>query len=152
MYMEKNAENPLEILNQLNKEMDEIYHSYAKDRDVSDSALWLMYSIYESSVPCTQKDLCAAWHYPPQTVNSILKGLEKNGYVTLETTPENHKNKLIFLTKQGRKLLKEVIAPLIHAEEQAFQYLTKEEQAFLLNLTRKYIESLRKEVSRIYRD
>ena len=31
--MEKNAENPLEILNQLNKEMDEIYHSYAKDRN-----------------------------------------------------------------------------------------------------------------------
>ena len=152
MYMEKNSKNPLEILNQLSKEMDEIYHSYAKDQGVSDSALWLMYSIYESSAPCTQKDLCAAWHYPPQTVNSVLKNLEKKGCVTLETTPENHKNKLIFLTKQGRKLLEEVIAPLIHAEEQAFQYLTKEEQTALLSLTRKYMESLRKEVSGICED
>lgn len=150
--MGKNAGNPLEILNQLNKEADEIYHCYAKDHSVSDTALWMMYSIYESSAPCTQKDLCAAWHYPPQTVNSVLKSLEKKGYVTLETTPENHKNKLIFLTKEGRKLLNEVIAPLIRAEEQAFQYLTKAEQTALLSLSRKYLESLQKEISGICKD
>ena len=69
--------DPLEEFNQLYKTLDDIYHKYAKSRGLSDSALWLLYSLRSSSSAHTQSELCSAWHYPPQTVNSVLKNLEK---------------------------------------------------------------------------
>ena len=71
--MREHLSAAMELFNQLYKEIDEIYHIYAKKCNLSDSALWLFYSLYESSEPLTQTALCAAWHYPPQTINSLLK-------------------------------------------------------------------------------
>ena len=46
--MEKHLTDPLAVFNQVYKEMDEIYHLYAKQHGISDTALWLMYSLYQS--------------------------------------------------------------------------------------------------------
>ena len=60
--MREHLSAAMELFNQLYKELDEIYHIYAKKCNLSDSALWLFYSLYESSEPLTQTALCAAWH------------------------------------------------------------------------------------------
>ena len=78
--MREHLSAAMELFNQLYKEIDEIYHIYAKKCNLSDSALWLFYSLYESSEPLTQTALCAAWHYPPQTINSLLKKMERQGF------------------------------------------------------------------------
>ena len=81
--MQTHITDQLAAFNRLYKEMDEIYHIYAKKQGVSDAALWLMYSLYERDAGYTQRELCSAWHYPPQTVNSSLKNLEKQGLIAL---------------------------------------------------------------------
>ncbi len=45
--MEKMILGQLAAFNQIYKEMDEIYHSYARRHGISDAALWLLYSLCE---------------------------------------------------------------------------------------------------------
>ena len=75
----QHAYDALEELNQLYKQMDGIYHRYARRLGLSDTAFWILYCLGEASAPLTQRELCDSWAYPPQTVNSALKGLERQG-------------------------------------------------------------------------
>lgn len=139
----------LAAFNQLYKEMNEIYHAYAKEQGISDTVLWILYSLYENNSSYIQKELCSEWHFPPQTINSALKTLEKQGIISLHTTPGNKKNKLVSLTKDGRALTQKVIARLTAAEQNAILSMKADERGALLSLTEKYTELLRAEVSRI---
>ena len=138
--MEQYIFDSLKTFNQLYKEMDEIYHLYARKHDISDSTLWLLYSLCENDTVYTQKQLCDAWHSPPQTINSALKGLEKRGIIRLEPVPGNHKNKRIVLTKRGKEIADQVVSPLIFAEQSVLKSMTEKERADLLSLTQKYVE------------
>ena len=139
----------LAAFNQLYKEMDEIYHVYAKEQGISDTVFWILYSLYENNSSYIQKELCSEWHYPPQTVNSALKSLEKQGIISLEAVPGNKKNKLVSLTEHGLTLTQRVIARLTHAERNAILSMTADERRTLLSLTEKYTEFLRRHVRRI---
>ncbi len=147
--MHANLADPLAEFNRLYKKMDEVYHQYAKRLGMSDMALWLLYSLYESGIPCTQRDFCAAWHYPPQTVNSALNNLEKQQIIERKAIPGNRKNKQIVLTEKGRCYMERTIFPLMDAEQQAFLKMDETERTQLLSLTRKYAELLDREVGEI---
>lgn len=139
----------LAAFNQLYKEMDEIYHVYAKEQGISDTVFLILYSLYENNSSYIQKELCSEWHYPPQTVNSALKSLEKQGIISLEAVPGNKKNKLVSLTEHGLTLTQRVIARLTDAERNAILSMTADERRTLLSLTEKYTEFLRRHVRRI---
>ena len=132
--------------NQLYNEAEGIYHDYAKRYKLSETALFLLCTLYENTEPPTQRQLATEWHYPPQTVNSILKRLESEEAVRLEDAPGDRRSKRVVLTEHGRALAERIVAPLIACEERAFAGLSAEEQQTLLTLTQKYIALLRQEI------
>ena len=137
--MEDRIGEQLAAFDRLYKEMDEGYHLYAKGRGLSDTALWLLYSLYERGAAQSQRELCSAWHYPPQTVNSAIKALEERGLVELATIPGNRKNKQVLLTPKGEEEARRVVLPLMEAERAAFRDLGEAEREALLSLTRRYV-------------
>lgn len=139
----------LAAFNRLHKKMNVLYHDYAKSVGLSDAAFWLLYSLYEYGQPCTQKDLCSAWFYAPQTINSALKSMEEQGLVSLELAPKSRKNKQIFFTEAGKVLIEEKIVPLVNAEELSFERLDEQERSQLLEITQKHIEVLEQEIAKI---
>lgn len=145
--MNKDVLSQLIEFNQLYKELDHLYHNYAKECGLSDSTLWILYSIYESKGIYTQKNLCELWSYSKQTINSALKNLEKNGFITLEYMTENKKNKQIVLTDSGNELIEQFIKPLMEAEQNAFRKMSDEERNKFLQLTKKYLDLLEEEIS-----
>jgi DNA-binding MarR family transcriptional regulator len=147
--MAKNTTDPLAVFNQLYKKMDEIYHLYAKRMGISDTALWLLYSLYEEGTAYTQRELCSIWQLPPQTVNSALKALERQEIIALVPIPGNQKNKRIALTKKGEEMTREIIHPLILAEQRTFAGLTEAEREALLSLTQKHVDLLQEEIGKI---
>ena len=147
--MGRNIADPLAAFNQLYKKMDEIYHLYAKEMGISDTTLWLLYSLYEDDSAYTQRELCSIWQLPPQTVNSALKGLERQGIIVLTPIPGNQKNKWIGLTEKGEEMTRQIIYPLILAEQRTFQGLSEEERKALLSLTKKYVGLLQSEIQKI---
>lgn len=139
----------LAAFNQAHRRMNVLYHNYAKNAGISDAAFWLLYSLYEKGGPCTQTELCEAWFFAPQTINSALKSLQKQGLIALDLEPNSRKNKQIFFTEDGKNLVKEKIAPLVRAEEQSFLRLEEEERNALLSITQKQINMLEEEINKI---
>ena len=139
----------LAAFNQAHKKMNVLYHHYAKSVGLSDTAFWLLYSLYEYGGPCTQKDLCEAWFYAPQTINTALKALEEKGVISLAFVPGNRKNKQIFFTKDGGELVRDRIVPLVLAEERSFERLDEGEREKLLSITQKHIALLEEEIDQI---
>lgn len=139
----------LAAFNRAHKRMNVLYHNYARDVGISDAAFWLMYSLYEKGGPCTQTELCAAWFFTPQTINSALKSLEKQGLITLDFAPDSRKNKQFFFTETGEQLVREKIMPLVQAEEKSFLRLNEQEREALLAITQKHIGILEEEINRI---
>lgn len=109
----------------------------------------MLYSLYEKGGFCTQTELCEAWFFAPQTINSALKSLEKQGLIILNMVPDSRKNKQFFFTGAGEQLVKEKIVPLVQAEEQSFLRLDVQERNALLTITQKHIDILEEEINRI---
>lgn len=139
----------LATFNQFHRKMNVLYHDYAKSVGLSDAAFWLLYSLYEYGQSCTQRDLCSAWFYAPQTINSALKGLEEQELIVLELAPKSRKNKQIFFTESGKALVAEKIVPLVDVEERSFARLEEHERKQLLEVTQKHISILEEEISKI---
>ena len=132
--------------NRLYRELDEIYHKYAKEHGLSDSALWILYSLVESNTRMTQKDMCRLWHRPPQTINSALKRLEAQGMLRLIPAADSQKTKEIVLTDSGRDLVSRIILPVFQAETKALRCMSIEERTLLLSMTAKYVDHLKEEI------
>jgi len=130
------------------KETNRLYSELAKKSGLSDCAFWLMYSIREADGKCTQKDLCNQWIMSKQTVNSALKGLERNGYITLTSSESDKRSKYITLTDKGAEYAHENIDIVFELEELTFQKLSVTERTAMIETNRKYQELFRAEVER----
>lgn len=129
-------------MNQCFKQMDDIFHAYAASHGLSDSAFWILYTLYESDTPYTQNDLCMTWYYPKQTIHSAVANLVKAGHVSLVPMPNRRNSKRIVLTASGRAYAQTHVGPLLAAEERAFAQLTKEERDAYLRLAKKHLALL----------
>lgn len=135
--------------NQIYKEMDVIYHNYAKSLGLSDTAFWVLYCISERNSSFTQRELCRDWSFSPQTLNSALKDMERRGLISLDPVEGNKKNKLLNLTSDGKQLVTDAILPLIQAEGESFSALDEEECEQMLCLTERYAAALRESIEKI---
>lgn len=142
-----NTFNQLKTFNQIYKEMDIVYHNYAKNCGLSDMAYWILYSIAENDEYFTQREFCDDWFFAPQTVNSALKDLVKRDIIYLEAVPDNKKNKLIKPTENGKKFIELYISPIIKAECESFESMSQKESEQLLLTTKKYLSILKNKLS-----
>lgn len=147
--MQRNTTEHLQKFNKIYKEMDIIYHTYAKSCGLSDMAYWILYSMSESDKLFTQRDFCKEWFSPPQTVNSALKDLEKRDIIFLEPVPGNKKNKWIKLTENGKKFMARTVSPLIRAECESFEELSSNECTAMLCATHKYMTALKNKTEQL---
>ena len=142
--MEKNnTQKMLWEYNTIFKENDEVYRCAAKTLGISDCSLWILYTLRTEQKAITQKEICEAFYYPKQTVNSALKKLENEGYIAL-TEMKDRRSKKITLTESGKKLAARTADKLIEAEPAAMSEPTDEEQKRFIELFRKYTGLLKK--------
>lgn len=139
----------LMAFNRIYRELDNIYGSYATSRGISSTTLWLLYSIYTYKGHYTQRELCDELSYPPQTINSALKNMEKNGFVELVFATGNRKSKRIHFTPAGKELAEKLVAPLIQAEHTSFMSLNEEEQSNMFTIVGKHIALLKSKIFKI---
>ena len=137
----------LKEYNHIYKEANDIYHEIARKLQLSDSALDIFYTIFEIGDNCLQRDICKASCMPKQTVNSSIRKLQTNGYLTL--SPGKGRSMHIHLTPSGQKLIQEKLVPLIRIENDAFEDMTVEECEQLIHLNAKYNQALRSRLSNL---
>ena len=124
-----------------------LYENWAQRHGLSYCELLVILSLAEGNVPCKQKEICRQWQLPKQTVNSILKGFIKRGWVTLAPLEEDRRNKEIRLTQTGKKSISSIEASLLACEKSVWKGLGKERTTSLINNTQRYNQLFREVVT-----
>ncbi len=122
-----------------------IYEDYARKAGISYNALYILNAIQQTE-NCTQKQICEKTLLPKQTVNNVVTGFFKNGYIELRELPENRRVKTIHLTEEGRQYADTLIPHIHRADRLAMEALTEEQQDTLLSLIHLYAAAFRKEM------
>ncbi len=146
--MDNTVQNQIVQFNRLFKRYDDIYRRAAKNFDLPELALWILYVLRENN-ECTQKDIVDQLLQSKQSINSSIKMLEQDGYVKLEYSEKNRKNKYVHLTEKGATLSVSTANKIVEAENRAFKALDATELETLLKLFERLSTSLNNEMGKI---
>lgn len=91
---------------------------------------------------CCQKDLENAFGLRGSSITSLLKGLEKHGYVRRESGLRDGRTKQLSLTAKGEELIDTFIGIFAETERRIVNGMTEEERRLLLELLRRAAENL----------
>lgn len=119
-------ENRSEMFAKFHKHWTEInaaYERYARTLSISYSALQVLCEIYNSDVPVTQRRICEIAHLPKTTVNAIIAGFVKQGYVGLREIADDRRQKIICFTDAGYAYAKPIMEHMSRSEMRAFEML-----------------------------
>ncbi|MBM7643647.1 MarR family winged helix-turn-helix transcriptional regulator [Streptococcus loxodontisalivarius] len=121
------------------------YENYARKKGMNGKALQILLWINGSAqTGISQNKIAQATHSTKQVVHAIIKNWLDKGYLELRANPDDKRHKLIFLTAEGSQFADATLQPLEALEEKAMAILTDEEQAQLIDLSRRYYQVLEK--------
>lgn len=99
--------------------VDGFYAEYAKKFDVKENLLWILYALNDGKQH-SQKEICDSWDLPRSTVNTIMKELETDGYVSLSQIKGEKRELNVSLTDKGQKYAEELLAELYEIEKRVY--------------------------------
>ena len=135
--MDRNAYQMLIAFNRETKKLDDVYRSAAKSCGISECAFWILYTLRVEEKSFTQAEICEFLIEPKQTVNSALKKLEAEGYLTLSAGADQ-RSKRVCLTEKGERFVKAHVDRVPEAEAAALGAMTAAERDELIRLTGRY--------------
>lgn len=123
-----------------------LYGEWAKQHGVSYNRMTVLHALHRGG-GCTQKQITEEWLIPKQTVNSIIKDLERNGYVCCEQTA-GKKEKRIFCTEAGMTYAENCLKGIYALEERAMERIGREQQKALIRSNLAYVQAFEEELNR----
>lgn len=145
--MEYKQSDRIRKINYLSSELDALYHRASQKLGISDSVSIVLYNIYEEGDGCLLNEIYKKTGISKQTVNSAIRGLERDGFLFLE--PYKGHAKKIRLTEQGQSYIEQTVARLYQTECDAYQSWTEKEMSQYLMLMEKYNRCLREEIDKM---
>lgn len=142
--MQEKIIRQIHTLNYLTSELDGLYHQASVRIGLADSAMRILYAIYDNGDGCLLHTICRQSGISKQTVNSAIRKLEEEGILYL--VQSKGKNKKVMLTEKGKAYLEQTAAKIYAAESRAFAGWTEAELEEYLRLTEKFAESFREQV------
>ena len=130
------------------KEMDDLYRQAAKSSGLSESVFWILYLLRIQEKAVTQHELCAQLMLPKQTISTALKKMEADGWIEQHSDPQDRRQKLLCLSALGIQQAKHTADHVIRAENAAFSRFTASNAETMLDLLKRFSDSLSHELSR----
>lgn len=123
------------------RENNDIYAEWARRRGLSYFEMMVLFSLAEGE--CTQRDICAQWCMPKQTVHSILRQFQDRGWITLEIRPEDRRSKAVRLTPAGEGAALPLYREMVAHEQKVWAALGDGAVDGLMELQARYIRTFR---------
>ena len=123
---------------------DELYAAAARRRGLSFHTLITLYAL-DQDEGSTQSQLARAWLIPKQTLNTVVKELERQGYVSL-CAGKDQKEKRVFLTPEGRDFAADSLRELYAMEDRAVAAVGPERFREMVEANRAFTEAFAQEV------
>ncbi|RRN05856.1 MarR family transcriptional regulator [Bibersteinia trehalosi] len=108
------------------------YAVFAKNHQMNANELAIFYTLWTQE-QATQKYIADKYHLAKQTINSLCKRLETDGFIASDVKENNKREKVISLTDKGKAFARLIIAPLLTQEGQVIDEFGIERLVFLLN-------------------
>lgn len=143
--MDEQIKRQIDVINQHIKELNSLYHTAAVRSGVSDGELCVWSMLLTTDKEYSQQDLCELLFLPKQTINSIISGMIKKGYIFLEHVPGTRNRKVIRLSDEGRNYGEKNIMWIFESEQHAMEDTDPHEISSLISMLEKYIDKLKKE-------
>ena len=119
-----------------------LYDEYAKRHGMLMKTLLVLNALFYAKEGMTQAEICKRTFQSKQTVNSIIRNLWTDHYVTITEIPEDRRNKMVEMTEAGRTYCEKVVRHITWAEDTAMSMFTPEEQKQLVDLSRTFTKNL----------
>ncbi len=119
-----------------------LYDEYAKRHGMLMKTLLVLNTLFYAKEGMTQAEICKRTFQSKQTVNSIIRNLWTDHYVTITEIPEDRRNKMVEMTEAGRTYCEKVVRHITWAEDTAMSMFTPEEQKQLVDLSRTFTKNL----------
>lgn len=137
-----NISNKLQKINCIFKETSGLYHKLNVDLGLSDSISDILYALYANGGNYLLMELREELSMPKQTINSALRGLERDGILFLELY--RGRNKRAILTEKGWEYCKDTVAHIFEMEEVVFSEFSDYELEAFVTLHKKYNATISK--------
>lgn len=133
------------IVQQINR----YYDACAKFYDMSLNSLRVLHILYRYPDGCAQKTIQDELLFPKQTVNSIIKAFTAKGYVSFKPSPEDGREKLIFLSPEGLSKTENANMAINKMQITAWKVLSAEQEIKLLQLLEIFESALKQESAQL---
>jgi len=107
--------------------VDSFYDEFAKQSNVSTALLWVLYALNDGK-PHTQIEISNDWELPKTTVNTVIKDIQKDGYIQLIPIKGKRREMSIVLTESGKGFADHVLSDLYKKETEVYKTLSSEER------------------------
>lgn len=141
-----NTRQQMEAINTYMCQSTALYGEWAKQRGISYNMFMVLYAL-DMANPCTQKQISESWMIPKQTVNTIVKNLERRGLLRFEIG-QDQKEKQVCFTEGGQVFVKELLEEMYQMEDRVMERMGPEACEMLLKSERAFAEALAQEVHR----
>ncbi len=98
------------------QEYNSVYEEWAKAHGLSVNSLLVLSALHDGMEECTQKKISQKWRIPKQTINVVLKDMERRELVEMFPMQEDRRNKLIRFTESGKEYADTIISKLRKVE------------------------------------
>ena len=113
--------------------VDSFYDEFAKQSNVSPALLWVLYALNDGN-PHTQIEISNDWKLPKTTVNTVIKEIQKEGYVELVPIKGKRREMSIVLTKSGKEFADSILSDLYQKEADVYRSLDPKERELVTAL------------------
>lgn len=145
--MTGNSSKEMKRFNHLYSEIDAVYHEAALKFGLSDSVSIILYTICSFGDSILLNDICRSTGLSKQTINSAIRGLERDNIVYLKAV--DGKSKMVCLTEKGKRFCEKTAFRLIKIENDIFESWSAADVRKYLELTEKYLTSINEKVRQL---
>ncbi|ULQ60991.1 MarR family transcriptional regulator [Brucepastera parasyntrophica] len=134
-------------INSATSRINGLYGKWAQKRKVNHYAMDILYLLLTEG-PLTQKKFREEFEIPKQSVNNVITSLKNAGYIILEASPEDRREKIILLTKKGLRYSEKLLAPLFEIEEAVIRRMGPRMMRQMIEATAVYGNFLEQEMEK----
>ncbi len=116
------------------------YHEAALKMNITDSMLDILYVFDNHNGSCYQSALYKESGQTKSTINSAVKKMEKEGYLTISAGPG--KNTCVALTEKGQALMRQTVCRMIQFESEIYESWSPEDQETFIRLNKDFAEKI----------
>lgn len=123
--------------------LDQLANSFLSRADITGvQALTLLYILQNAEKGVSVTSLHLASGHSKATVSRLVKRLWEKGYISLEPSPEDGRQRRLLGTEEGRQLRQFLEQSIARSEEQLYRGFSAAELRELERLQRKMLENL----------